>query len=398
MSNPPIYFAAVGCGGRLRQVVAHLIKALSRPVVIRVFDSNPEAIKAARAEWDAEIISCSSWAEALDAPEVAWAFVGSWNAAHRVHVVEAFEAGKHVFAEKPLATTMEDCMAMRDAYEASGKMFFFGLVLRYAPLYQQIFEMNRSGAIGKIVSFEFNETLGFNHGAFIHGNWRRNISNSGPHILEKCCHDIDVAQWLVQSVPVKVASFGGLNFFVPENRALAARLDENEQRRIAGKGWNTQARCDPFDGTQEIIDNQVAILEYANGVRATFHTNCSAGLHERRVYLVGTEGGLRADSATGLIEVQPIELDSKIEKTPVIIKEGNEQGHAGGDAIMARYLAESILDGKQPIAGMREAMLSAITCLGIDQAMREGKVVDLRPLWKKACIEFDGSARAFATV
>ena len=113
---------------------------------------------------------------------------------------------------------------------------------------------------------------------------------------------------------------------------------------------------------------------------------------------MGTEGGLRADSATGLIEVQPIELDSKIEKTPIIIKEGNEQGHAGGDAIMARYLAESILEGKQPIAGMREAMLSAITCLGIDQAMREGKVVDLRPLWKKACIEFDGSARAFATV
>ncbi len=394
MSNTPLSFAAIGCGGRLRTVIAHLLKALSRPVVIRVFDPNPEAIKAARAEWPAEIVSCSSWAEALDAPEVNWAFVGSWNAAHREHVVAAFEAGKHVFAEKPLATTLSDCVAMRDAHEASGKMFFFGLVLRYAPLYQRIFEISQAGAIGKIVSFEFNETLGFNHGAFIHGNWRRNICNSGPHILEKCCHDIDVAQWLVQSVPVQVASFGGLNFFTPENRSLAARLDEKEQRRMAG----TQVRCDPFDGKQEIVDNQVAILEYANGVRATFHTNCSAGLHERRFYLVGTEGGLRADAATSLIETQPIELDSKIEETRIVFEEGGEKGHAGGDAVMARYLAESILDGKPPIAGMREAMLSAITCFGIDQAMKEKRVVDLRPIWRTVGIEIDECTEVCAKV
>ena len=64
-----------------------------------------------------------------------------------------------------------------------------------------------------MISMEFNETLGFNHGGFIMGDWRRLTENSGTHLLEKCCHDIDLVNWMLESIPVKVASFGGVNFF-----------------------------------------------------------------------------------------------------------------------------------------------------------------------------------------
>lgn len=45
--------------------------------------------------------------------EVDWVFVGSWNNFHRAQVISAFENGKNVFCEKPLATTVEDCIAMK---------------------------------------------------------------------------------------------------------------------------------------------------------------------------------------------------------------------------------------------------------------------------------------------
>ncbi len=388
----PIVLSAAGCGSRLRGVVENLLKFLPGPVIIRVFDHNPESIAAARRDWKAEVISCESWEEALDAPEVEWALVGSWNAAHRTHVEAAFAAGKHVFAEKPLATTLEDCLAIRDAWEASGNMFFFGLVLRYAPLYKKIFERSRIDHIGNLVSFEFNETLRFNHGGYIHGNWRRDRNISGTHLLEKCCHDIDIAQWLVGSVPVRVASFGGLNFFVPENRWIAERMGRDEHGRLAYQTWPDTARKDPFDGTQGIVDNQVAILEYANGVRATFHTNCNGGLHERRVYLLGAEGALRADASTGWIENERMGFPSTYDKTHVDITDGSDGGHAGGDAVMGRRLAGSILRGEEPAASMHEALLSAVTCLGIDLAMDEGRVVDMRPLWRRAGISVETSA------
>lgn len=55
------------------------------------------------------------------------------------------------------------------------------------------------------------------------GDWRRKTDLSGGHLLEKTCHDFDLMNWIINSKPQKVAFFGGLNFFVPEN---SERLEE----------------------------------------------------------------------------------------------------------------------------------------------------------------------------
>ncbi len=47
---------------------------------------------------------------------------------------------------------------------------------------------------------EFNETLDFNHGGYIMGDWRRLQRYSGTHLLEKCCHDIDLVNWITGSL------------------------------------------------------------------------------------------------------------------------------------------------------------------------------------------------------
>lgn len=381
--NTALTFAVAGCGDRLTYVMSNLLKVLDRPVTFRVYDPDPESIKNATEKWKMKVIPCATWAEALSDKEVSWAFVGTWNCFHRECVEAAFQAGKHVFAEKPLATTLEDCLAMRDAWKASGKTFFFGLVLRYSAFYQRVFAESRKGKIGSLISFEFNETLDFNHGGHIHQNWRRLRKNTGTHVLEKCCHDIDIAQWMAGSLPVRAASFGGKNFFIPENRVLAERLGKNAEGRPAYQTWTDRHAVDPFNGTSDVVDNQVAILEYANGTRATFHTNCNAAIMERRLYLLGSEGAVRANAVTAEIDTKKIGFDTKLEK----IELGTHDGHAGGDEFMAKHLANTILEGAAPIAGMAEALRSAITCFGIDMAHDEGRVVDLRPLWKAAGVD-----------
>lgn len=372
-------FAVVGCGGRLRGVLGNLFKELNQPICVRVYDTDPASIEAAKKEWAAEVVACASWQEALDAKEVGWAFVGSWNCFHRDQVIEAFRAGKNVFAEKPLAITLDDCLAIREAWRTSGKQFFFGLVLRYSKFYQRVFAESRREKLGRLISFEFNETLGFNHGGYIHGNWRRYRKNAGSHLLEKCCHDMDIAQWMVGSLPLRVASFGGLNFFRPENRPWAETLGPDAYRAWP---YPNPQRSDPFSGDQDIVDNQVVILEYANGARATFHTNCDAAIPERRLYLLGAHGAVRANAVTGSLEIQQIGFNTQLENVDLKIRDG----HAGGDEVMARHLAATIVEGKAPIAGMEEALRSAVICFGIDQALDEKRVVDLRPLWHCAGI------------
>lgn len=51
-----------------------------------------------------------------------------------------------------------------------------------------------------------DELLSPSHGGYIMRNWRRFREQSGPHLLEKCCHDIDILNWIVGSLPSKVAA------------------------------------------------------------------------------------------------------------------------------------------------------------------------------------------------
>ncbi len=127
----------------------------------------------------------------------------------------------------------------------------------------------------------------------------------------------------------------------------------------------------------------MAILQYANGVRGTFHTNCNAGIPERRFYICGTEGALRADVMSGEVEMQRIGWNSEIEQ----VDTGVKGGHGGGDEVMAKALVETLLRGTAPLAGVEDGLKSAIAAFGIDQAADAGTVIDLHAMWTQAGID-----------
>ena len=374
----------IGCGARLRTVLQAIIgqDPENRIRIVSAYDPNPASVEATREQFGTDCKIASSEEELVNDPEIDWVFIGSWNCHHARQAVLALDAGKNVFCEKPLATTLPDCLEIREAARKSGKVFAFGLVLRYSPHYQRIMEVISSGAIGRIISFEFNETLGFNHGGYIFGNWRRERKNAGTHLLEKCCHDIDLANWIIGSLPVRAASFGGRDFFTPENVGHVERIGPDEQGVTAYSSWPDPqpARPSPFDGKADIFDNQVAILEYANGVRGTFHTNCNTGTPERRFYVCGTEGTLRADVVARTLEVQRIGWNSKIEK----VQSHDGDGHGGGDEAMGKAMVETMLRGVPPLASCEEGIKSSIVAFGLDRAADEGCVVDLTPMWEEA--------------
>ena len=306
--------------------------------------------------------------------------IASWNCCHRDHVIGAFEAGKDVFCQKPLATSLADCLAMREAWQASGRMFILGFSLRYAAHYRKIKELLDGGVVGRIVSMEFNETLDFNHGGYIMGDWRRLQQYSGTHLLEKCCHDIDLVNWITGSLAGRVASFGGLSFFTPENEHHIERLGQNERGQDAYRTWPGLINLNPFTSDKDIVDNQVAIVEYLNGVRATFHTNCNAGIPERRMYILGTEGALRADLYARTIQVKRIGFGTAIEDVPVHAT----GSHGGGDNFLTQELTASMLERVPGTVGMTDGITSAVTCFAIDEALNTGRVVDVRPYWEQA--------------
>lgn len=391
MDHSTIRIGVMGCGKRLQSILQHLLKTVEHDKleVVAFYDAHPSAATALRDELapGAEVVADE--AALLGRQDIDWVLIGSWNCFHANQAIAALEAGKHVFCEKPLATEIDDCVRLQRARAAHpDQFFFFGLVLRYTTFYQKVKEVMDSGVLGQLISFEFNETLGFNHGGYIHGNWRRHRQYAGTHLLEKCCHDFDLANWLIGSLPVRAASFGGKDFFVPKNREFADSLGHNGNGKAAYQTWPDPSPVDPFSAGATIVDNQVAILQYANGVRATFHTNCNAALPERRFYLLGAKAALRADAVGGAIEVAKIGFDAKPE---MLMRPGSKDaGHYGGDALMAERLASSMIHGTPPLADIEDGVRSAVSCLGVDVALDSGEVVDYSPLWDKVELRVEG--------
>lgn len=378
-TTPRIRIGAIGCGWRITMLLELLLKESDALELAAICDPREGVFENAARKFNPKLRQYRDYRKLVEAADLDWIMIGSWNNQHAEHAIAALKAGKHVFCEKPLATTIPDCLAIHKEWAARKQQLSLGFTLRYSPHYRKIKELITRGMIGDIISVEMNETLNFNHGGCFMGDWRRLRKNSGGYMLEKCCHDIDLAIWLTESLPVRTASFGGLQFFLPRNERHIKRVGQNEEGKWAYRAWPMSVPRNPFTCRKDLVDNQVVIMEFANGVHSTFHTNANAGIPERRMYVCGTEGAIRADVISGQIEWSRIAFKPEM----VDASTGASGGHGGGDEVLCRELADSMLKGEPPSAGVYQGLYSAIASLAIDQAMQAGKVVNLRPYWKK---------------
>jgi predicted dehydrogenase len=375
-----IKIGAIGVGSRLRRLIGLLLHQQGvNYQITAIADESQEALDEAKdmiskfQEFQPQTFT--DYRQLLAIGELEWVMIGSKNYLHVSHACDAFAAGKHVFSEKPLAIEVEECARIRTAQKESGKLFATGFVLRHSLLYSEIHRLvTIEKVLGKLVSVEANETLHPAHGGYIMRNWRRFKDQSGPHILEKTCHDLDILQWIIGSVPSRVAAFGGTNIFVPENAPETEK--DAEYYKLWPQAWED---VDPFKSEKTIEDNVVAILNYRNGVHCSFHTNACTAWPQRRILICGVKGTLQADLITSQITYQLIGMNQPTN----IIDIANGDSHGGGDELIVSDLARSMAEGSQPKATGEEGFISALICLAIDQARTSQQVVDMEPIWRQ---------------
>lgn len=120
---------------------------------------------------------------------------------HPSNTIEAARAGKHIFVEKPIALTLADLYAMRDAVRWAGVRTAVGFVVRWTPLAARLRQMIADGALGKV----FLVDLDYWHSRRRPETYRRRATG-GSALLLGGCHAIDAARFLTGADPIEVTA------------------------------------------------------------------------------------------------------------------------------------------------------------------------------------------------
>ncbi len=305
--------------------------------------------------------------------------IGSPNHLHLEHIKEGLNAGLKIFAEKPIVVDENQTFELAKLIKEFGpNQILVGLVLRYSQHARSVRDLLNKNLIGNVVSIEASEHIMPWHGGFFMRNWRRKEKYSGGFILEKCCHDIDFYSMIVNSRPIKVASFGGRNSFIPENQP---KESIQEYTKYNLEGW--EARKEVFDSDADIVDHQVAIIEYENGATLAFHTNMRVPDEFRRFAVIGTNGMVEGDFVRGYLKAHD-------QKNNIILDEnygaafGEIKGHYGADSLMLKDINNHLINSKisELPVGVIDCMEAGLVAMKIDESRKTGKIIDMKETWK----------------
>ncbi len=209
------------------------------------------------------------------------------------HLRAAIEAGKHVFMEKPVATDPAGIKSVIESTKLAkqkGLAIVAGTQRRHSPPYLEVMKRVKEGAIGDIVSaqcywlggvpwweagpnlYKEKQEKNWSDLEYHIRNWFHYTWLSGDIIVEQHVHNLDIVNWALDSLPVKVIGVGG-------------------------------AQVRRGDGYGNIFDHSSLQYEYPNGVQVTSmcrqYNKVNNQVSER---LIGTKGIAYTYGANGIIE------------------------------------------------------------------------------------------------
>lgn len=293
---------AIGAGGWGKNIVRtlHEIGALGA-----VVDLSP-AIREQVASQYPDVPLFDSLEQAL-ATDVDGVTVATPAPTHHAVAIQALNAGKHVFVEKPMTITLADGVDLVESAERAGRILMVGHLLMYQPAVRWIKEQIAAGAIGELRS--------------IHQN-RLNLGKARPgeNVLWSLgVHDLAVILDLIGAVPTTIRAVG--------HRMLQPNIE----------------------------DETFVHMEFANGVTAHLHNSWLWPDKDRRMTVIGSTGFYVFDEATNVVTLHRKSIDGQLNN----VDGGSEVVFEGASqplTVELNHFIECMKTGQEPISSGRKAL------------------------------------------
>jgi predicted dehydrogenase len=293
---------------------------------------------------------------------------------HAKIVLDAFAAGKHLFCEKSLAYTENECLEIYNVYKQSRQVMFMGHQRMFDPRYLKMMEMVRSGTIGEIQKIN---TFWYRNNDWRRPvpspelerkiNWRLYREYSGGLMTELATHQIQVGNWVTGRIPQTIMGSGAITY------------------------WK--------DG-REVYDNVSVVYTYPKGVKMTFDSVIANKFYGLEEQILGSGGTMEPEKGCFYYEdLAPasgiLQLINDIEKNvfnaipiagPTWVPEtankndgefllGKRPENDGSGLMMEAFVEAVIQCKKIPVLIEQGYYASVLALLGL-RAMEENRIIE----------------------
>ncbi len=249
------------------------------PVRKVICGRDERAAREAASRWGWQEVE-RDWQRVVGRDDIDLVDVSAPNALHRDIVIAAAKAGKHIFCEKPLATTVAEAEEMVRAVERAGVTHMIAHHLRKVPALLYARRLIEEGAIGRVLHVRalWTNDMAIDPDYPLHWRFRRDLAGSSGVIGDLHSHGIDLMRFLVDEI-AEVVAVADTHI---KSRPLPA---ESRERRGAATGEVT------------VPDEASFLARFANGASGVFEASWVAAGHKhgQRIEINGTEGSLTFD-------------------------------------------------------------------------------------------------------
>ncbi len=353
----------------------------------------------------------ANWRDAIEQPAFYdGVIIATPDTLHTEPAIAFAEKKAHILLEKPMSPDEQECERIAEAAIRNNILFGVCHVLRYTDYTQQLKQIVDSGRIGKVVSMQHLEPVGYWHQAhsFVRGNWR-NEAESSFMLLAKSCHDMDWIQYMMGGKCESISSFGSLYYFKPENKPAGAAdrcLDcgiESDCPYSAPRLYLTRAKEGEFDWPvnvitsdlseagvlealrsgpygrcvwacdNDVVDHQVVNMLFEGGRTVSFTMTAFTEMSDRKTFLFGTRGQIEATGC--MIKV----IDFLTDTTDCIEIKPPTSGHGGGDDNLMRNFVQALAenDPSKILSGPQDTLQTHRMTFAAERARRTNSVVKL---------------------
>ncbi|TIW91615.1 MAG: Gfo/Idh/MocA family oxidoreductase [Mesorhizobium sp.] len=298
-----------------------------------------------------------SFDEALRDEEPDVACIATYSDSHADYAVRAFEAGCHVFVEKPLATTVADARRVVAAAKANGKKLVIGYILRHHPSWiRLIAEARKLGG-----PYVFRMNLNQQSSGHTWETHKQLMQTTSP-IVDCGVHYLDVMLQITDAKPVEV-------------RGMGVRLTEEVAPSMYNYGHLQVLFDDGSLGWYEAGWGPM-ISETAFFVKDVISPNGCVSIVMKE--------GVKSDDIDTHTKTSTIRLhsaatgpDGKFARPDEMLSMAGEPGHQDLCDLEQAFVLKAIREDLDLTRHMDDAVRSLAVCLAADESVRSGKAVRL---------------------